>query len=70
MFSILDSMRAREALDPVEKLTDWEKFRSLASELTSPDIQIHFSNEADKAARDFEAYIASAYRLSSRKTTI
>jgi hypothetical protein len=28
----------REALDPVEKLTDWELFQSLASELISPNI--------------------------------
>jgi hypothetical protein len=53
MFSFLDTVRTREALDPVEKLTDWELFQNLASELTSPNIQIHFSNEADKAARDF-----------------
>jgi hypothetical protein len=33
MFSILDPVRTREALDPVEKLTDWELFQSLASEL-------------------------------------
>jgi hypothetical protein len=35
----------REALDPVEKLTDWELLHSLTSELISPNIQIHSSNE-------------------------
>jgi hypothetical protein len=67
MFSILDSIRGKEALDPVDKLTDWELFQSLASKFISPNNEIHFSNEADKAARDFEAFIASAYRLSTRK---
>jgi hypothetical protein len=69
MFSILDPVRTREASDPVEKLTDWELLQSFASELISPNIQIHSSNEADKAARDFAASIASAYRLSTRKKT-
>jgi hypothetical protein len=32
MFSILDPVRTMEALNPVEKLTDWELFQSLASE--------------------------------------
>jgi hypothetical protein len=70
MFSILDPVRTREALDPVEKLTDWELFQSLASELISPNIQIHSSDEADKAAHGFAVSIAAAYRLSTRKTTI
>jgi hypothetical protein len=46
IFSILEPVRMREALDPVEKLTDWEQFQSLASELISPNIQIHSSNDA------------------------
>jgi hypothetical protein len=70
MFSILDPLRMREALDPVEKLTDWEMFQSPASELISPSIQIHSSEEAGKAARDFAASIVSAYRLSTRNTTV
>jgi hypothetical protein len=61
MFSILDPVRITEAYDPIEKLTDWELFQSLASELTSPSIQIHSYNEADKAVRDFAATIASVY---------
>jgi hypothetical protein len=70
MFSTLGSVRTREALDPVEKLTDWELFQSLASELISSDVQIHSSNKADEVARDFAVSIASACRLSTRKTTI
>jgi hypothetical protein len=70
MFSILDPVRAREALDPVENLTDLELFQSLASELRTPYIQIHSSNVAEKAARDFAVSIALAYRLLTRKTTI
>jgi hypothetical protein len=70
MFSILDPVRMKEALDPVEKLTDWELFQCLASELISPNIQIHFSNEADKRAHDFAASIALACSLSTRKITI
>jgi hypothetical protein len=69
MFSILHPVRTREALDPVEKLTDCELFQSLAPELISQNIKIHSSNEADKAACDFAALIASAYRISTRKTT-
>jgi hypothetical protein len=32
MFSILDPVRTREALNPAEKLTSWELFQSFASE--------------------------------------
>jgi hypothetical protein len=69
-FSILDPVGTREALHPVEKLRDWELFQCLASELVSQNIQIHSSNEADKAAHDFAASTASAYRLSTRKTIL
>jgi hypothetical protein len=69
-FSILDPVRTKEALDPVERLIDCELFQSLAPELVSSNIQIQSSNEADKAARDFAASIPSAYRISTRKTTI
>jgi hypothetical protein len=70
MFSILDSVRSRGALDPVEKLTDWEMFQNLTPEHVSPNIQIHSSDEADKAAQDLSVSTASAYRLSTRKATI
>jgi hypothetical protein len=66
MFSILDSVTMMEALVPVEKLTDWELFQSLASELIFSNIKIHSSNKADKTARDFAASIA--YRPEIRNT--
>jgi hypothetical protein len=69
MFSILGPVRTREALAPVEKLTEWELFKSLASEVTSPNIHIHSYNKAYKAAHDFAAAVALAYRLSTKKVT-
>jgi hypothetical protein len=51
-------------------MTGWELFQSLTSEHLSPDIQIHFSNVADRATRNFAASITSAYKLSTRKTSI
>jgi hypothetical protein len=53
-------VKAREIIDPVEKFTDWERFQSLASALVSPRIEINSCTEADKAARDFAASVASA----------
>jgi hypothetical protein len=53
MFSILDPVSTMEALDPVEKLTYCELFKSLASEFVSPDNKIRSSNEDVKEARDF-----------------
>jgi hypothetical protein len=35
MFNMLDPVGTREALNPIEKLTDSELFQSLASELIS-----------------------------------
>jgi hypothetical protein len=49
---------------------DWELFQRLASEFISPSIKILSHNEADKAACDFAASTALAYRLSTRKITI
>jgi hypothetical protein len=67
MFTITKPVRTRETSNPVGKLGDWELLQSLASELTSPNILIHFSNEADRAVHDFAAYTASTYRLWTRK---
>jgi hypothetical protein len=69
-FYILDPVRTKEASDPVEKLRGWKLFQSLASEIILSNIQIHSSNKAHKAPRYFADYIASAYRISTRKTTI
>jgi hypothetical protein len=52
------------------KNSDWEGFQNLASELISPKIEIASEVEVDKAARDFTASIASAYRLSTSKITL
>jgi hypothetical protein len=70
MFCILDHIKAREILDLVEKFADWEQFQSLASALVSQRVEINSCIEADKAARDFAASIASAYRLLTKTTTI
>jgi hypothetical protein len=67
IFHILDHVKTRNLSEPVEKFTHWERFQSLASDLISPRIEIISGEEADKAARDFTASIASAYRLSTSK---
>jgi hypothetical protein len=69
-FCILDHIKAREILDPVEKFTDWERFQSLASALVSPRMEVNSCIEADNAVRDFAVSIASACRLSTKTTTI
>jgi hypothetical protein len=56
--------------DPIEKVTLWEPFQSLASELISPIIEIASEVEADRVAREFTASIPSAYRLSTSKITL
>jgi hypothetical protein len=48
----------------------WERFQTLASEWISPKIKIDSGQEADKAAYNFTASIALAYRLSTRKITL
>jgi hypothetical protein len=57
MFRILEHIKAWKILDPVEKFTDWDRFKSLASALVSPRVEINSCIEA------------SAYKLST-KTTI
>jgi hypothetical protein len=47
-----------------------ERFQSLTSDLISPGIGINSEQEADKAARDFTASIASEFRLSASEVTI
>jgi hypothetical protein len=70
LFHILDHVSSRDILAPVGSHTDWERFRGLVSDLISPRIQIDTANEADRAAYNFEATTASAYRLSKRKITL
>jgi hypothetical protein len=50
--------------------SDWERFQSLASEVISHRIEINSGIEANKAAHDFTASIASAHRLSTSKVTL
>jgi hypothetical protein len=68
LFHILDQARTRKISAPVEKITYWERFQSLASNLISSRIEIKSGVEA--AARDFTASVASAYRLSTCKITL
>ena len=70
IFHVLEHVRTRETLAQVEKLTDWDRFQSLSSELISPKLTINSELEADKAVRDFTASISSAYKLSTHKVTL
>jgi hypothetical protein len=70
IFHILDHVRTKTISAPLDKITDWERFQSLSSDLISPRIEINSGTEADKAARAFTASIASAYRLSTSKITL
>jgi hypothetical protein len=66
---ILD-LNHRDILAPIEILTAWERFQSLASDLISPRTQTHTFEDAEKSARNFAASIALAYNLSTHKITI
>jgi hypothetical protein len=70
IFHILDHVKIRNLSEPIEKFREWDRFQSLAYELISPKIAVLSGVEADKAARDFTASIASAYRLSTSKVTL
>jgi hypothetical protein len=69
IFHLLDHNRSRNLSDPVDKFTDWEWFKRLASELVSPKIQINWEEETDKSAHDFTACTASTYRISTFNIT-
>jgi hypothetical protein len=66
-FPFAGSYISRKLSDLVDKFTDWKRFQSLTSELISPRIQINSGEEASKAAQNFTASIALAYRLSTKK---
>jgi hypothetical protein len=70
VFYILDHVKIKNISEPIEKFTHWNRFQSLASELITPKIEIKSGVEADKAARDFTASVASASRLSTSKATL
>jgi hypothetical protein len=69
---LLDHVRTRNLLDPVDNFTNWERFQSLVSELISSKIQINSGEETDKVARNFIASIlvALANRLYTSKITL
>jgi hypothetical protein len=64
VFHFMHHVRTRNTSDPVDKFTDWERFKF------SPIIQINSDEETDKAARDITASTASVYSLSTSKITI
>jgi hypothetical protein len=70
VFHTLDHVKIRNLSEPIEKFTGRDRFQSLASGLISPQVKINSGVEADKATRDFTAYVASAYRLSTSKVTL
>jgi hypothetical protein len=70
VFNILEHVTIKQLSEPFEKITDWERFQNIASNLTSPRIEINSGVEADKAALKFTASIASAYRPSTSKVKI
>jgi hypothetical protein len=69
-FRIMDHVSSRNISAAVETDTDWKRFRSLASELISPQIQTCTIEEAEKAASNFTSSVTSAYRLSTRILTL
>jgi hypothetical protein len=70
IFHLLDLVKTRYLSDPAENFTDLEQFQSLASKLSSPRIQINLGEEANKAACNITASIASGHRLSTSKITL
>jgi hypothetical protein len=67
---ILDHIKTKNLLEPVEKFIAWEWFQRLASDLISPRIEFNSEEEADKAACNFTASVASAYSLSTSKVLL
>jgi hypothetical protein len=55
-FHIMDHVRTENVLAPLEKITDWERFQSLASNLISPRIEINSGVEADKEERALQPH--------------
>jgi hypothetical protein len=70
VFHLLDHLRTRNPSDLVDKITDWERFQSLAFELISPRIKINLGKDGDKAAGNFIGPITSAYSISTCKITL
>jgi hypothetical protein len=62
IFYIMDHVRTTKLLKQLTKLTNWDRFKSLATDLISPRTEINSGIEANKAACNFTASTASAYR--------
>jgi hypothetical protein len=69
-FHILDHVKIWDLSEPIEKLRGWDRFQSLAFELMPPRNEINSGVRADKAARNFSASAALAYRLKTSKVTL
>jgi hypothetical protein len=69
VFHILH-IKIRNISEPIKKFTDWDRFQSLAYELISPKVEINSGVEADKAARDSTASIASACMMATSKVIL
>jgi hypothetical protein len=69
-FHILDHVKSKNLLEPLERFTDLERFQSLACDLISLRIEINSEEEADKTASNFTVSVASVYRLSTSKVTL
>jgi hypothetical protein len=65
IFYIMDHIRTTKLLEPLNKFIDWDYFQSLATDVMSPRIEINSRIDANKAACNFAAFIASAYWLST-----
>jgi hypothetical protein len=70
IFHILDHFKINNLSEPIEKFTDLDRFQNFASDLISPKVKIKSGVEADKAACDFSASNASAYRLTTSNITL
>jgi hypothetical protein len=66
-FHILDLIKIRNGVDPVEILTGSKQFQSIASRLILSKIQIILGEQAKKEARRFTISISSTCRLSCRQ---
>jgi hypothetical protein len=66
----LDHVTTKKLSEPLEKFTEWERFQNLVSNLILSRIKMNCGVEVDKAAREFTASIASAYRLSASKVEL
>jgi hypothetical protein len=70
IFHILDHIKIRNLSEPIENFTDCDRFQIVAWLLISLRIETNLWVQAHKAACDFTASIASAYRLATSIITL